>query len=239
MGRWPWHTNIPIRIVHVRYDSTSPCPLNASLTLLTDVSVADIFFSIMRGACVCIPSEDDRINDPAAAAFKMGTTWANLTPSVANIIHPDQVPTLRTLVLGGEAPTRANIQRWGESVDLILCTGPAETTIHLMGSDPVIQTSTPNEIGRAVGGRVWVVDPTNHDRLAPIGCVGEMHIEGRIVSREYLNMPEKTASRYARSSRGCLGTKVSGTLAEYSSPEISSSKKPMVRSSSLDERTTR
>jgi acyl-CoA synthetase (AMP-forming)/AMP-acid ligase II len=35
----------------------------------------------------------------------------------------------------------------------------------------------------------WVVDPSNHDRLMPIGTVGELLIEGPVVGDGYLMDP--------------------------------------------------
>jgi acyl-CoA synthetase (AMP-forming)/AMP-acid ligase II len=42
----------------------------------------------------------------------------------------------------------------------------------------------------------WVVDQTDHERLVPIGAVGELLIEGPIVGRGYLNNPERTAAAF-------------------------------------------
>jgi acyl-CoA synthetase (AMP-forming)/AMP-acid ligase II len=42
----------------------------------------------------------------------------------------------------------------------------------------------------------WVVDPENHDRLAPLGSVGELLVEGPILARGYLNDADKTAAAF-------------------------------------------
>jgi len=56
--------------------------------------------------------------------------------------------------------------------------------------------SEPSNIGKAVGGRAWVVNAEDHSRLMPIGCAGELLIEGPILAREYLNDPGKTAAAF-------------------------------------------
>jgi non-ribosomal peptide synthetase component F len=139
---------------HIHLVSLSSKYILYFLTWKIDVSVADIFFSIMRGACVCMPSEDDRMNDPAGAARSMGVTWANLTPSVANLMLPEMIPSLKMLVLGGEATSRKNLDDWAQHVDLIVITGPAETTIHLMASEPASKFSDPSNVGVALSGRI-------------------------------------------------------------------------------------
>lgn len=51
-------------------------------------------------------------------------------------------------------------------------------------------------IGHASGCRLWIVHPRNHDKLMPIGAVGELVIEGYSVARGYLNEEVKTAKAF-------------------------------------------
>ncbi|KAL7780689.1 hypothetical protein CFE70_010714 [Pyrenophora teres f. teres 0-1] len=52
------------------------------------------------------------------------------------------------------------------------------------------------DIGRAIASVSWVVDPENHHKLAPLGSVGELLVEGPILARGYLNDAEKTAAAF-------------------------------------------
>jgi hypothetical protein len=36
-------------------------------------------------------------------------------------------------------------------------------------------------IGKSVASVGWVVDPANHDKLAPLGSIGELLVEGPIL----------------------------------------------------------
>ncbi|EPS27666.1 hypothetical protein PDE_02610 [Penicillium oxalicum 114-2] len=157
-----------------------------------DVSVADIFFSLMRGACICVPSESERLENLSGSLTRLQANWAFLTPSVAAMVKPALTPSLRTLLLGGEAPTHQNIQTWAEAVDLIVCTGPAECSIYCMGSPPCSKDSDPANVGFPIGGRLWVTDPDDPTVLVAPGQIGELVIEGRIVSRGYLKNPTAT-----------------------------------------------
>ena len=38
----------------------------------------------------------------------------------------------------------------------------------------------------------WIVDPENHERLTPIGCVRELVVQGPTILREYLSNRKKT-----------------------------------------------
>lgn len=161
-----------------------------------DVSVADIFTTLQRGGCICIPSEDERTNDLAGAINRMNCNYAYLTPTVAGLLDPQAVPGLQTLILGGEMLTQDNIDTWAERVRLIVSYGMAECSIHCVGATPLTRKSKPANLGRASGCLFWIVDTDDHNKLAPIGCTGELVIEGRMVSRGYLNDQAKTEAAF-------------------------------------------
>ncbi|PYH87111.1 acetyl-CoA synthetase-like protein [Aspergillus uvarum CBS 121591] len=160
------------------------------------IRVADIFFSLMRGACICTPSEAERLENLSDTLTRLQANWAFLTPSVAATVNPASVTSLRTLLLGGEAATHQNIQNWAESVDLIICTGPAECSVYCMGSLPCTKDSDPANVGFPIGGRLWVTKPQDPTVLVAPGEIGELVIEGRIVARGYLKNPEATAKSF-------------------------------------------
>lgn len=164
--------------------------------LIFDVSVSDMLMSLTRGACVCIPSEHERLNDMAGAIRRLRANYASLTPSVASLLRPADVPELRTLVLGGEAPTRENVRTWAPCLNLIICYGPAECSITCSGTEPATLSSDPSNVGNALGCRMWIVNPTDHNRLAPVGCVGEILVEGAILARGYLKDAAKTTAAF-------------------------------------------
>ncbi|KAI9826788.1 MAG: hypothetical protein M1819_007259 [Sarea resinae] len=161
-----------------------------------DVSVGDFLTTIMRGACVCIPSELDRLNNVAGVINKMNVNYTFMTPTVANLLDPRDVPGLKRLVLGGEAATNGNIRTWADHLDLIICYGPAECSIYCSGNPPATQSSLPSNLGRPIGAILWVAEPSDHNKLAPIGCVGELLVQGRTVARGYLKDPEKTEAAF-------------------------------------------
>jgi non-ribosomal peptide synthase protein (TIGR01720 family) len=84
-----------------------------------DTSNHDIFVTLQRGGCVCIPSEDERMNDLASAIRRMNVNWAGLTPTVARLLQPDQVPSLKFISCGGEPLDRELVGTWAGAVDLV------------------------------------------------------------------------------------------------------------------------
>lgn len=163
---------------------------------MSDVSVADIFFALTSGGCVCVPSETERLQDLANSISRFNANWVFLTPSVASTLDPAEVSSLKTLVTGGEAPTKDTVATWSSALDLIICTGPAECSIFCMGSNPCDANADPANVGWGIGGRIWLTQPDDPATLVPKGAVGELCVEGRIVARGYLNHEKKTAKSF-------------------------------------------
>ncbi|KAL6705717.1 hypothetical protein ACN47E_006506 [Coniothyrium glycines] len=160
-----------------------------------DNSLEEMFTTLQRGGCVCVPSEDDRVNDIAGAIARLNVNIVDLTPTVAALLTPNEVPTIKRLCLGAEPLTKTLIDLWKNHVILIGQYGPSEASINSAFKDFTYGGDATN-IGKAVGSTSWVVDPNNRNRLMPIGCKGELLLEGPILSRGYLNDPEKTNAAF-------------------------------------------
>lgn len=161
-----------------------------------DNSIAEIFTTLTRGGCVCVPSDHERLNDLAGAINRYGVTLADITPTVACLLQPTEVPTLKTLALGGEAVTTTCVDMWRDFVSLQCCYGPSECSVNSTYSGDIAHPGKATNIGRSIGCVTWVVDAADHNSLVPIGCVGELLIDGPIVSRGYLNLPGRMAQSF-------------------------------------------
>ncbi|EFE39655.1 nonribosomal brevianamide peptide synthase FtmA [Trichophyton verrucosum HKI 0517] len=158
-----------------------------------DVSIHENLTPLILGGCVCIPSESQRVNQLQDAIVGLGVNWMELTPSVARLLRPEDIPSVKTLVLGGEAMLPADISMWSDKVRLVCAYGPAECTVV---STVLSEDCQPGNIGRSYAGTCWIVDKDNHHQLVPIGVTGELVIGGFIVGRGYLNRPQQTASAF-------------------------------------------
>jgi amino acid adenylation domain-containing protein len=158
-----------------------------------DVSVDCMLCTLVNGGCICVPSEDQRVNDLSGAIRGMRVNMAHMTPSVARILAPDIMPSLEVIGLGGEAITASDTAEWGKKTKIVIAYGPSECTVGCTINNSIPAGRSYTSIGRGVGGTTWIVDPENHDRLMPIGAVGELLVEGPVVGDGYLNNPEKTA----------------------------------------------
>ncbi len=161
-----------------------------------DMSIETTFFSLATGACLCVPSDSARRSDLTRTIESMGVDYLKLTPSVARTIDRRSVPTVRTLVLGGEEIREDDLLGWGNQVRVIKTYGPAECSPVATIEPKNHPTGKDISIGHGAGATTWVVDSDNANRLAPVGAVGELYIEGPIVGRGYLNDNEKTAAAF-------------------------------------------
>ncbi|RDW58724.1 hypothetical protein BP6252_13200 [Coleophoma cylindrospora] len=161
-----------------------------------DDSFSDIFTTLMFGGCICIPSDDDRLDNLPKAIADFKANQACLTVTVARQLQPSDNPSLEVLTVGGEAVTDAVLQQWSDSVYLINGYGPAECSIFCSGKTGLSKEDDASNVGTAWGCLLWITDATDHNRLVPVGAVGELLVEGPIVARGYLNNEEKTKSSF-------------------------------------------
>ncbi|CAG8030657.1 unnamed protein product [Penicillium salamii] len=160
-----------------------------------DVSIYEIFTTLAAGATLCIPLEFDRTNALSGTMCRLQANWAFLTPSAAQTLRPWEVPCLSTLVFGGEAVTREDVECWSAGRTLINGFGPTEATICGFGHIPPTGW-TQGLIGTIVGGIGWVTMPTDKSRLAAIGAIGELLQEGPFLAAGYFNLPDVSAASF-------------------------------------------
>ncbi|KAF2158292.1 hypothetical protein M409DRAFT_33925, partial [Zasmidium cellare ATCC 36951] len=166
----------------------------AALTF--DVSISDLVATLAYGGCIVVPSEDDRLSNLNHMMNTFRVTYANVTPTVARLLDPAQLPLLNTLVLIGEAVDAGVVDPWVKRARVINGYGPAEASIVFHCSPPIQRSETAGNVGKPIAGCGWVVDPNNIDRLLPLGAPGELLLEGPLLSRGYLNDPTKTAAAF-------------------------------------------
>ncbi|RDW81829.1 hypothetical protein BP6252_02941 [Coleophoma cylindrospora] len=176
----------------MRIDSTTRHLNFAAFTF--DVSYGDIFITLSQGACICLPSEQERVSDLAGAIIRMNVSSACLIPSVVRIFQPEDVPSLKTLSLGGEALLQENLELWAPKVALNNMYGPSECTIWCCANTNLRADTPANNIGRGVGALLWITNPNNHDHLCPVGCIGELLIEGPVMARGYIDAEQTQKS---------------------------------------------
>ncbi|KAL2871703.1 nonribosomal peptide synthase Pes1 [Aspergillus lucknowensis] len=167
----------------------------ASLTF--DAAVMEILGTLIYGGCVCIPDDEERLNDVAGAIRRLDASWLFCTPSLASIMEPSSVPSLKVITCGGEMMSHEAMTKWSDKVHFINAYGPTETSVYATFNSEIGKNRNPANIGKTIPSTLaWIVDPDNYDRLYPVGVVGELALEGPVLAREYLKNPEKTKNAF-------------------------------------------
>ncbi|KAA1057544.1 non-ribosomal peptide synthetase [Azospirillum argentinense] len=170
-----------------------------------DVSLSDIGVPLAAGAALCaVPYEV--LSAPArliAFLAEQRVTVADLTPTYLRLFDGAELPSLRILVTGGEAPLAADVRAYAKRLRYYNAYGPTENTITsamgLLGAEdrgflpvgrPLPNTSV--HIRNAAG------------RPVPPGAVGEIWLGGANLACGYLNRPEQEAAAFVGTGAGRL-----------------------------------
>ncbi|KAL4805924.1 hypothetical protein BDV18DRAFT_160789 [Aspergillus unguis] len=197
--REPPHTQLPkVSPNHAAYlgstsgSSGDPKAVFASYSFV--ISVLDHMDALLNGGCLCIPSAEQVQNDLAGAITALNANFVEMTPSVARVIDPQSVPCLKTVVLTGEAATRADLDKWVGRVNLKTCYGQSENSQGTL-LDSKTEASSPGDMGFPFAAHCWVVS-TDSTQLVPIGEEGELWVESACLARGYLGNEEQTAAAF-------------------------------------------
>lgn len=160
-----------------------------------DASWSNLLHSLTSGSCLCIPSEHQRSNALLESIRDSRATLLNATPSVLRHLDPRELPDIEQVLMGGEAWAEADFLEWIDNTKLINSYGPGECTIKTC-LIRAYRGMVPNTLGTGIGLHTWVVRTDGSERLAPLGSVGELWLEGPQVGRGYIADEEKTAASF-------------------------------------------
>ncbi len=162
-----------------------------------DVSVMDMFVTLLSGARAVLAPTETLLSPPKLAALMRDrrVTFASLPPAVVNLLSGQEFPDLKILMPAGEALSPELARAWlRPGLRLVNGYGPTEDTVIATFAE-LDGTVLPPPIGRPVANaQAYVLD--KHLNPVPVGVVGELHMGGAGVTRGYLNAPELTEQRF-------------------------------------------
>ncbi|EAQ82934.1 hypothetical protein CHGG_10752 [Chaetomium globosum CBS 148.51] len=171
------------------------------LNYVFDASYFDVFTVLSSGGTISIADQDTLMQDLAGCVNAFGAEQLMITPTISKLISPEQVPTLKALLVCGEPITPEVASVWATRMDVYNGYGPTEATI-LMTVSKVLPEGNLKSVGyplKAV--KATILHP---ELLVPVpyGTVGELCVGGDQVAIGYLNRPELTTKAFTTAADG-------------------------------------
>ncbi len=157
-----------------------------------DIFIEEVFASLLNGAAVAIPSDEDKADIRSLMAFveRHGVTMVSGFPYLlAEMNHLESLPrSLRLLISGGDVLRGNYVDRLVDKVPVYNTYGPSETTVcaayYRCSGGTVLEDGT-YPIGRPVrGAAIRILDAEGN--ALPDGEAGEICIFGDGVSQGYI-----------------------------------------------------
>jgi amino acid adenylation domain-containing protein len=154
-----------------------------------------IWATLSVGGCLCLAAKDNLTVHLAKMINTMQINSIDMTSTTAALISPDQVPSLRRLVLGGETVNSTVIQKWAHYVELFSSYGLSECT-QLNWRCLLLSDTNPRNIGQPSDTTTSYILTPGTINLSPLLIPGELCLGGDQLARGYINLPEQTEERF-------------------------------------------
>jgi amino acid adenylation domain-containing protein len=177
------------------YPSKSDSKLLQACSQAFDVSVFEIFFTWHMGMSLCVAANDMLFRDIEYLIRRMNVSHLSLTPSVAALIEPENVPNVKFLVTAGEPMNSKVFNSWTDR-GLYQGYGPSETTNICNVRSKVALGDFPNNVGLPLPNTSIFICQGQNFSIVPKGAVGEIWIGGDQVGRGYLYNEELTLKSF-------------------------------------------
>jgi amino acid adenylation domain-containing protein len=184
-----------------------------------DAAVWDIFLALGSGATLCLASQEELMPGPGLArVLQQAEISIALLPPVALTAMPEGVErelgALRTLVVGGEACSRAQVERWAVGGRRFFnAYGPTEVTVYCtIGECRAGSAAERPSIGWELEGTEVHVLEEGKQEPVRAGEAGELCVGGVGLARGYLNREELTREKFIELPEGPRGRSQSPRL---------------------------
>jgi len=161
-----------------------------------DASVWEIVMALCSGASLYLGTQDSL--RPGADLIQLlheqSITHITLPPTALAALPKEELPSLQTLIVAGEACNPKLIAQWSKGRRFFNAYGPTESTVCATVAECTSGDTQP-PIGRPIANtQVYILD--RYLQPVPIGTPGELYIGGDGLARGYLNARELTQEKF-------------------------------------------
>lgn len=191
------HRNICnyLRSTNTIYDVVESDRFLQGFSLAFDASIEEVFLPLLDGCTLVVGTHELMHSGPNFSEMltQLRISVLSCAPTLLSMVAQD-MPTLRILILGGEACPRDLVARWHKPGRAIFNSyGPTESTV--AATCARVLPNRPITIGKPLPNYItFIVDAELH--CLPPGEEGELCIGGLGVSRGYLNREELNAEKF-------------------------------------------
>ncbi|KAI1840159.1 hypothetical protein JX265_009372 [Neoarthrinium moseri] len=184
-----------------------------------DISLAEVLTTLVHGACICI-EESSLMTDFTSAAQKFNVNWTYLTPTLSRRLSSESLPDIAVVCFRTHQLDDDVYSQWAGKAKVILAYGSAEACVLGISASEVQDICAVRGIGSPYCGNFWVVNPSDSNKLMPVGAVGELVISsptlaiGHELDRDPLQL-KKAALTSGMSSEGPGRLLKTGHLVRY------------------------
>ena len=185
-----------IRVASASYGYRPDDRVYQGMTIAFDFSSEEIWVPFAAGSTVVpAPGQQPLVGEELADFLRAHSiTCMACSPTLLSSVE-SEVPSLRAILVGGEACSQKLVQRWAKSGRVILNTyGPTEATV--TATMAVLEPSKSVTIGVPLPTYSVAIVHPDKSELAADGELGELCIGGIGVADGYLNRPELNEQKF-------------------------------------------
>ncbi|MFN6567973.1 amino acid adenylation domain-containing protein [Dendronalium sp. ChiSLP03b] len=161
-----------------------------------DACISEILMAFGSGATLYLGTKDSLMPGmPLIDRLKNDRiTHVTLPPSALAVLPQEELPTLQTIIVAGEACPLELMRQWSTGRNFFNAYGPTEASV----CAAIAKCTTQDQkisIGRPIDNtQIYILD--QNLQPLPVGIPGELHIGGAGLARGYLNRPELTQEKF-------------------------------------------
>ncbi|MGV9310239.1 amino acid adenylation domain-containing protein [Nonomuraea sp. NPDC003727] len=193
MALLTWETGVYADELHGMLFATSVC---------FDPSITQMFMPLIAGGTVIVA--DTVLSLPSLPARDEVRALYGAPSALTALLNEPLPPNVRTVIAGGEALTRALVDRFYANPGVrrvVNVYGPTECTVTCTSAEITRDDTAEPTIGGPYAGSILSVRDERGEPLGD-GEPGELWVAGPLVGRGYLNRPDLTAERFVVDAEG-------------------------------------